>query len=284
MKILQPHKISSEILDVVFNAKNYLIIVSPYVDLNHWQRLEAELLNAKKRGVRIDFFVRNDPNNHKSWQQVENLGIVPRLVDNLHAKFYFNEHSGVISSMNLLSHSQSNSIEIGCKLESESELEDLKRFVKDFIKPHEVNEKPSEDDLYVSKEQFTLVLEGFLQHHIDPKTKVYFKNGGLTIYALSNTFSMGMDKGNNKISIAAVVSSKEAEAFASKVSAFFQSSYFHYQLLPGGNGYYDMIGASTTTIFSQSYFDGLRINEKKQLIGEVANFIFCTKEFKKDCY
>src|SRR5688500_7622706 len=107
MKILQPHKISNEIFDLIYEAKQYLIIVSPYVNFKYWERLASELVNAKNRGVRIDFFVRNEPENAASWEQVESLGIAPRLVNNLHAKFYFNEKNGVISSMNLLSSSNS---------------------------------------------------------------------------------------------------------------------------------------------------------------------------------
>ncbi len=109
MKVLQPHRISGEILDVIYESKQRLVIVSPYVNFNNWRQMADALINALKRGVKIDFFVRSDADNANSWEQVEQLGIVPKLVDNLHAKFYLSEQTGVISSMNLLSFSNSNS-------------------------------------------------------------------------------------------------------------------------------------------------------------------------------
>ena len=181
MKILQPHKISTEIIDIIYEAKDYLILVSPYVNFQNWDRIATELKNAKRRGVKIDFFVRNEPENSRSWEQVSSLDIQPRLVPNLHAKFYFNEKNGLISSMNLLSSSNSNSIEIGCKLDTIEEIIQLRVFVNDFIISNESESIPDADDLYLSKEKFTVVLENFLSNVLKSRTSVYFSKGQFTI-------------------------------------------------------------------------------------------------------
>ena len=284
MKILQPHKISTEILDLIYEAKQYLIIVSPYVNFRYWERIASELANAQKRGIRIDFFVRNEPENATSWEQVESLGITPRLVNNLHAKFYFNENNGVISSMNLLSSSNSNSIEIGCKLENNEELEELKKFVRDFIIPNEVKEKPDADDLYLSKEKFSVVLENYIANDTQSRTRVFFKNGFFNISACSNQFSLSVDKVENRIYLSGIVSQDEANIFTSDGSNYFKSPYLGYELVKGGNGYHNSIGAYTKVRLSNSYLDNLRVNEKKVLIPEIADFIKNVRDLKDACY
>jgi hypothetical protein len=280
MKILPPHKIAGEISDVIYAAREYLIIASPYVDFNYWKRIQNELITAKNRGVHISFYVRNDSNNAKSWEQVESLGIRPILIDNLHAKFYLNERMGVISSMNLLSSSQSNSIEIGCKLESEAELEELKKFVDDFIKPHSTTEAPSEEDIYVSKERFSTILEGSLKHFVDQRARVYFKNDILTIYCSSNTYYCGVDKSKNVVYVDAILSGKDAQVLSMTNTEIFKPGFFNYQLIPGGNGNLDVIEAFSSTSLSNHFIDGLRVSEKKQLIEEIMEFITSVYQFK----
>jgi len=283
MKILPPHRISTEIIDIIYEAKERLVIVSPYVNFSNWDRLATELRNAKKRGVQIDFYVRNEPENSKSWEQVVELGIKPSLVPNLHAKFYFNERNGIISSMNLLSSSNSNSIEIACKLETKDEIEELKRFVNDFILPNESNEIPDDDDLYLSKEKFTIALENYLSNVLKSRTSIYFKNGLFSINTLSNKFDLSIDKFDNSIIIRGILSSKEADKFEVEGTNFFTSDYFHYKLIREGNGSYDTFGAFSKVRLSNSFLDKLRVNEKKELISEIAHFFECYRDFKNSC-
>jgi len=283
MKILPPHRISTEIIDIIYEAKERLVIVSPYVNFSNWERLATELKNAKKRGVQIDFYVRNEPENSKSWEQVVELGIKPSLVPNLHAKFYFNEMNGIISSMNLLSSSNSNSIEIACKLETKDEIEVLKRFVNDFILPNESNEIPDNDDLYLSKEKFTVALEKYLSNFLKSRTSIYYKNGLFSINTLSNKFDLSIDKLNNSIIIRGIISAEEADKFETEGAKFFTSNYFRCKLIRGGNGSYDTFGAFSKVRLSNSFLDNLRVNEKKELISEITHFFECYRDFKNSC-
>jgi hypothetical protein len=283
MRILPAHKISTEIIDIVYEAKKRLVIVSPYVNLYNWERMASELRNALKRGVKIEFFVRSDADNNKSWDQVRALGINPILVPNLHAKFYFNEASGVISSMNLLSSSNSNSIEIACKLETEQELVDLNRFLSDFVASNSSSEIPSEDDIYLSKEKFVVVLENYLANMFECRTSVYFKNGAIQINTLSNRFEFLVDKVQNSIEIVAIVAEKEADKFDELKNSFFNSGFFAYNLHLGKQGYYSTVVASSVYKLSTSYLDSLMLNEKKMVIFEISNFLEKFDEFKVEC-
>lgn len=181
MTILTPHKISGELLEVIHSAQQYLVLVSPYVRMGKWQALADALTAAQRRGVRIEAFVRYEPDNAPSWEELEALGIRPRLVPNLHAKFYFNESGGLISSLNLLASSHQQAVEIGCKLETATELEELKDFVKRYLHPHELTERPSEDEIYLSKERFVVVLENYLAEELDTRANVKFQKDGLQV-------------------------------------------------------------------------------------------------------
>ncbi|QNE42072.1 hypothetical protein F1C16_20815 (plasmid) [Hymenobacter sp. NBH84] len=280
MKILQPHQISSEVLEVIHSAQQYLILVSPYVKLTQWQQLAAALTAAKGRGVRIDFFVRNDPDNAGSWEQVEALGLKARLVSNLHAKFYFSETSGVISSMNLLASSNSNSIEIGCKLETQTELDELKSFVKRFVVPHEMSERPTEADLYLTKERFSVALEHYIADQTRRDARVTFQKDEFEIRAVSNTFFLYVDKATNRLFLSAIVSEAEAGAFEARRSTFFTSPSFRYDLDRGDRGHYSMVEGAYQPRLSTAYLDNLRLPEKKQLLAEVMTFIKSVRAFK----
>lgn len=283
MIILQPHKIASEIINIIYDAKEHLVIVSPYVNFTNWDRLATELKNALKRGVRIDFFVRNEPENSRSWEQVSELGITPRLVSNLHAKFYHNEKNGLISSMNLLGSSNSNSIEIGCKLDSPEEMQSLRLFVKDFIETNESDCIPDEVDLYLSKEKFVYALENYLANFLKCRTNIYYKNGQFVIKTLSNNFNLGINKADNTISITFILTHTLAMAFDAKFLHFYKSKYFDCVLNKGSINCYNTFTAYSTVRLSNSFLDNLRVNEKKELISSIAELFYSYNNFKNAC-
>lgn len=284
MKIIPPHKISTEIIDIIYEANDYVILVSPYVNLSNWDRLSSEIKNAINRNVKIEIFVRNEPENSKSWEQLSEIGIKARLVTNLHAKFYFNENFGLIASMNLLSSSNSNSIEIGIRINQQKELNELKRFVKDFIIVNEAAAHPSKEDLYLSKEKFTIVLQNFLSNSLNSPTRIFFKQGTFHINTLNNQFFLDINKTDNLIELTAIISGKEAEYFKVNESKYFKSNYFRLELLDGRGNSYNTIQAYSKKQLSNSFLDNLRANEKKELIYEITDFLKNITNLKNTCY
>lgn len=209
--------------------------------------------------------------------------VLSSLIPNLHDKFYFNERNGLISSMNLLSSSNSNSIEIACKLDSKEEINELKMFVDDFIISNETNEIPDADDLYLSKEKFTVALENYLSNYLKSRTNIYYKNGQFTINTLSNRFDFVINKATNTISISFILSGKLADAFENMSSKYFTSEYFDCILYRGAKGYYDTITAFSKVRLSNSFLDNIRVNEKKVLIAEIAELFKNYNNFKRSC-
>ncbi|SNC77623.1 PLD-like domain-containing protein [Hymenobacter gelipurpurascens] len=284
MKILSPHHISSELLELIHSAKKYLVLVSPYVNITQWPQLTSALTAALHRGVRVEAFVRYDPDNAVSWEELETLGIRPRLITNLHAKFYFNETDGLISSLNLLSSSNASALEIGCKLETELELQELQNFVKRYLVPLEQADRPSEDDLYLSKEKFMVVLEHYLQQVTRTNSRVSYQHNQFKIRSGDNYFDLLLDKVKNLVAIMAFLSHDEKEEYEKLKSQFFNVPGIYYDYNAGSNGYRTTLVGELDMRLSTTYLDKLRVSEKKQLLDAIAQFVLDILAFKEAVY
>ncbi|MFD2717080.1 hypothetical protein ACFST9_00035 [Hymenobacter monticola] len=283
MKILPPHKISGALFDVIHDAKQELVLVSPYVNLTYWKQLATALTAARDRNVRITFYIRHEPSNLVSKEQVLSLGITPQLVANLHAKFYFNETSGLITSLNLLGVSNSNSIEIGSQLETAEEVEELRRFVKQYLAPQELVKPQSEEDKYLSTAEFGQVLADFLEGKVDGRCQVdEQRDGSLSIRALRNTFTVRMERPSQQLAIQAIVSGNEAEQFSARRAQHFTAPTLQYDIQRGGKGYYDLIRATTQPL-SAPRFNALTLLEKRLLLPQIADFMLAVRAFKSAC-
>lgn len=283
MKILLPHKISGALFDIIHEAQKELVLVSPYVNLTQWKQLATALTAARDRGVRITFYIRYDAGNPASKEQVEALGITPQLVPWLHAKFYFNENGGLITSLNLLSSSNSNSIEIGSQLETPEELETLRHFVRQYLVPQELGKKGSEEDKYLNTEEFGQILSDYLEESVDDSCMVTGNSGkSLSIQALSNSFTADIDAPNQQLLLEGVVSGREADRYSAKRAKHFTSPALRYELQRGNKGYYDVIRATFIQPLSTSKFNKLTPTEKKHLCTVIADFLTAVRAFKDD--
>ena len=284
MKILPPDSIGSELLNLIHSANDYIVLVSPYVRIGQWLRLTAALTSAQQRGVKIKAFVRHDPDNASSWEELEALGIRPRLITHLHAKFYFSERGGLISSLNLLSSSNAHALEIGCTLETPEELQALKDYVKRYIIPLEQTERLSAEDLYLSKEKFTVVLEHYLGNCTASRSRVFYRNNTFEIRTGGNTFYLNLDKGANRLGIAGIVSGEEALFFQERGVEFFPNSAFHVDLANDRPGYHASIRGAYQHRLSTTYLDQLRLPEKKELLTAIVNFVVGVRDLKETVY
>ena len=112
-------KLNSELENIFEKAERSLILISPYIKLHH--RLRSSLIEKiDNPDLEITIvFGKNKDNLLKSMKHEEfeffskfpNIEI--RFEPNLHAKYYANEKSAIITSMNLYDFSQDNNIEAG---------------------------------------------------------------------------------------------------------------------------------------------------------------------------
>ncbi len=164
MKILtNTLAISGEILDIINHSKNYLYLMSPYVQLEKddsssffIEKISDALKNATRKHVRIRFVSRASDDNTESQaekvlKQYIERGCELFLIPNLHSKIYCNESKVLITSMNMYLHSVLNNAEIGVLLNSENDVEDIREYIETLITDNQkiskadVKEKPWKD-------------------------------------------------------------------------------------------------------------------------------------------
>ena len=112
-------KLNSEIESIFENATKSIVIISPYIKLH--SRF-IEILKCKKEDPNIEIIIvfgKNEDNLSKSIhrEDVKFLAEFPNISikhePRLHAKYYSNETTSILSSMNLYDYSQNNNIEFG---------------------------------------------------------------------------------------------------------------------------------------------------------------------------
>jgi phosphatidylserine/phosphatidylglycerophosphate/cardiolipin synthase-like enzyme len=127
-KFLDRRKAVSYIADIIDEAKKELVLISPYLWLSG--DLIEKLVRADKQSVKIEVVYRDEdkfkPDQLKRLQkEIEKLQPLKNLqiscLKYLHAKCYYNEHSMLITSMNLYDYSEKNDWEMGLLLESEED-------------------------------------------------------------------------------------------------------------------------------------------------------------------
>lgn len=118
-KFLQGNELNSELEKIFEEAEAKIILVSPYIKLH--DRYASTLL-TKKDSPNIELIIvfgKNEEDFSRSMKEQDfhffkafpNIEI--RYEKRLHAKYYANESSSILTSMNLYSYSQDNNIEAG---------------------------------------------------------------------------------------------------------------------------------------------------------------------------
>lgn len=123
-KFLEGHHLNSEIAKIFEEADTKLVLISPYIRLHdrYASILKAHINNDKLEIIVV--FGKNEGNLSKSmrledvnfFKEFPNIEI--RYEKRLHAKYYSNQTTAIITSMNLYSYSQDNNIEVGIMTES----------------------------------------------------------------------------------------------------------------------------------------------------------------------
>jgi len=113
---------SYRIETIIMEARNELILVSPYLQLS--KTFYERLKDASKRKVKIKIIYGKDelkPNEKNSLAELENVELY--YFENLHAKCYYNEADMVITSMNMYEFSEKNNREMGVHITKKNDFE-----------------------------------------------------------------------------------------------------------------------------------------------------------------
>ena len=131
-KLFTDDQVAAAILGVLRTAKKWVVLVSPYLDLEKWDHAMQAIELAIKRGVDLRLYVRAQNETDSFVSNVEwlsSVGVKVHGVLNLHAKIYANESVTILSSMNLTSYSANNSREFAIQVE-DSVARELLNYIK----------------------------------------------------------------------------------------------------------------------------------------------------------
>jgi len=125
-------EISVLFIRAIDQAKNEVIIISPYVTL--WNNLTRAIKRARQNGVTFKLYYRDDYSGKLEGATIELFDEI-YAVPNLHAKIYLFDGEAIISSMNLLGSSQKDSMEIAIRLTDKQEINELRAYITKRIIP-----------------------------------------------------------------------------------------------------------------------------------------------------
>ncbi len=109
-----------QIENIITNAKNKLVLISPYLKLS--KTLSERLKDADRQNVKIILIYGKDelkPRERNQLQELRNLSLY--FFENLHAKCFFNEETMVITSMNMYDSSDEKNREMGVLIRKEDD-------------------------------------------------------------------------------------------------------------------------------------------------------------------
>ena len=139
--VIRDSFINSHLLELIGRSEKYLVLVSPYLKL--WGHLETQIENSVKRGVDVQLWYRSDQENKykKTYDKLSKMGVKVDKIDTLHSKLYLSEKEGLMTSMNLLDFSKSNSREIGILTDEGRMLKQFKKYIEDLTQKEIVPKK-----------------------------------------------------------------------------------------------------------------------------------------------
>jgi len=118
-KFLTGELLEEKLTDIIWNAKKYVVVISPFIKLDNHVRSIFDKIKATHEIHLILVFGKNEDYKQKSlreedfdyFKNFKNISILYNK--DLHAKHYCNEKEGLITSLNLYDYSMINNIEYG---------------------------------------------------------------------------------------------------------------------------------------------------------------------------
>lgn len=172
-KFLTGKKLEDKLTDIIWNAKKYIIIVSPFIKLDDYVK---NILEKVKTHHDIKFYLlfgKNENSRNRSiseedfqyFTEFKNITILYNK--DLHAKHYCNENEGLITSLNLYDYSMVNNVEYGVHF-TDSLISTDKLFRETEAFTDELLYEKS-DVIYLKKPQYSKGLLGLGKKYQDSK-------------------------------------------------------------------------------------------------------------------
>jgi hypothetical protein len=267
MKLIKPSQISGEILTLFEEADERVIIVSPYCKISKWYKLLSKLKSLIERNIKIEFYVREG--EFETIREIEQIGIEPITIKNLHCKIYMNEKEAIISSMNLLLSSEINSLDIAYKTTNENEYHELYDYYNRYIKQNE-KQQIKYDNAYLY-ETLTKKFERF---------RIYENENELAFKTINNNYRSFIwnspKKNHNKLRINGILSGKEFERSKYLKNEIQKKTNLEIEFVEGGtiSGYgFDSVWATSLNFFETQNLNNIIVTEQLEITEKLLSFI-----------
>ncbi len=272
MQLIKPRLISGEIMTLIEEAEEKVVIVSPYYKISKWYKLLNCFEEVRSRNIDVEFYVRENEND--SIQELLNIGVTPICIPNLHTKLYLNEKYGIVSSMNMLLSSDTNSLDIALKTQTTEEYLDLSGYYTRYIKGcTSFHDQPFGHYNWIEE------LDKNLTATLGRQPYITEQDGKLTIKVSGKYEAFISNERKNKFRISGILSHKEFQ-FATSNNNIFQSSNMTLEFIAGTSRYYDCIWGTMEDFKSRSIND--LINGEERIISEaIVKFISGVEQLKK---
>lgn len=140
--LLNSEETIARLVAIIRDAKESVVLISPYVTMGAEDRVGRAVREALARGVKVVLVTREDDQTPLTERTAEILlplirqGLSWGTVPGLHAKLYFSESAALVTSLNLLSSSFLNTIEVGLVSDDKDARDSVRQFVKRDIEPY----------------------------------------------------------------------------------------------------------------------------------------------------
>lgn len=277
MKFLKPNSVSGEIMNLLDEAKEKVIIVSPYCKFDKWYKLVKKLKDLQSRNIEIEFYIRD--NEPETLEQVLKIGIVPICIPNLHAKVYLNEKTAIVTSMNLLLSSEINSLDLGYMTSSKEEYLELIDFYETYLKRNFLSSNDDNHNDDWKDRLLNLLRDKFKKiNAFEDENKIFFKTSSNNYEVfISNEYQ------RNTLRMTGIISSSEYE-YANSIADELDKNNLMFEIMRGRNRHYDSIWATLDINLKASNINDVNNIESRNVVNAVVDYISQVEEIKEYCY
>lgn len=132
-KFLETQAISNELMKVIKDAKEKIILISPYLKVN--EQIIERLKTKSRMGTLSEIVVvygksELKPSELQWLKEIDDIKLYEKK--NLHAKCFLNEDRAIIGSMNLYDYSQMNNLEMGVLITRDDDTEAYQELIEEI--------------------------------------------------------------------------------------------------------------------------------------------------------
>lgn len=275
MQLIAPSDITGKILSILDEANEFVVLVSPEYGFYKWDALLKRLQSAKKRKVRISFWVKTPLNKKEqvSIQEVEQMGYKPREINQLNSCLYFNEHTAIMGSKPLSFDAiETHGLDFAFVTENKIDYALIMDFYEKYIKVDGAN-------LMYDTNAFLEDIDNGLTSIFPKNIRIQFDGKMIMINAKGRYRISIVQEKYNCLKLNCILSAEEMEHLKQTRMELLNKGKLLMELEEGEDQYHQFIWGTLPGIKTAS-LDKILDSEAVELKNTIVNFVAAIKEMK----